>query len=414
MAKKKAGDESALGYAQLYDIPQVTIAEAQEQLMISWEQRQHRGAFMLVGEAGMGKSQVVHQVARRVEARVCDIRTAHYGLMGAGIPSTKEAKIGFFKTLLPENFPDTTERAMVVFDELNQGLPHAISMFFSLIEDRRMFDYLLPKECMVVGMMNPATDKYQVTSIETNAALRRRLKWLYCIPSFEAWLPHARSDEFHWTDQEALGEPRPCHPDVLAFMETFPKLIYDFDAQRVNKQYMCPATIQTISMDAYALEAAGRSTTDRFAETRYASSVGIGVTKKLVDFMKDRSMTIKPLDVLLRYKKKARPGVRKLVKKNREKLIELNGNVLEVLFADRPAVEKVAKNLVPFLADQPDEILTAVHTDLNTLAEQKGADEYLEELMYEIAEYREWGSIHERLTTNARNVTDDLRKDYKS
>lgn len=413
MAKGKKNEEG-LNYPQLHDIPQVSIADAKAQLLLSWKMKQHRGAFMLVGEAGMGKSQVVHQVAHEVNARVCDIRTAHYGLMGAGIPSTKEAKIGFFKTLLPENFPETDERAMLVFDELNQGLPHAISMFFSLIEDRRMFDYLLPEDCMVVGMMNPATDKYSVTQIETNAALRRRLKWLYCIPSYEAWYPHAKSAMFHFSDQASLGEAMPCHPDVLGFLETFPKLLYDLDAQRVNKQYICPATVQTISLDAYLMERADIDLTGRFAETRFSASIGRTVAKQLVDHLDDSTLNIKPGAVLTAYKGETRKGVKKLIKKDRTKLLDLGYGILTILFTKKTAVKKIAHNFVTFLGDLPPEVVTQMHTTLNQMAAEANADEYLEDLMYEMAEYPTWREVHAKIDTNTRNVDDDLEADYKS
>jgi hypothetical protein len=413
MTKGKKNEE-ALNYAQLHDIPQVSIADAKEQILLSWKAKQWRGAFMLVGEAGMGKSQVVHQVAHEVGARVCDIRTAHYGLMGAGIPSTKEAKIGFFKTLLPENFPEGGEKAMVVFDELNQGLPHAISMFFSLIEDRRMFDYLLPKDCMVVGMMNPATDKYSVTQIETNAALRRRLKWLYCIPSFQAWYPHAQSDIFHFSDRDALEDSLPCHPDILSFMETFPALIYDFKAQKVNKQYMCPATIQTISLDTYLMQRNNVSIIGSFAETRFAASIGQTVAKQLVDYLADTTLTVKPEEVLRAYKGKTRNAVKKLAKKDRTKLLDLGQGVLTMLFAKKLPVDKLAKNFVTFLEDHPSEVLMQIHTSLNQMATDNNAQEYLTELMYEMADYPSWRKIHKRLDKNARSVDDDLMKDWKS
>ena len=413
MTKGKKNEEE-LKYAQLHDIPQVTMAGAKEQILLSWNAKQWRGAFMLVGEAGMGKSQVVHQVAHEVGARVCDIRTAHYGLMGAGIPSTKEAKIGFFKTLLPENFPEGGEKAMVVFDELNQGLPHAISMFFSLIEDRRMFDYLLPKDCMVVGMMNPATDKYSVTQIETNAALRRRLKWLYCIPSFQSWYPHAKSDIFHFSDMDALGKSMPCHPSILSFIETFPKLIYDMAAQRVNKQYMCPATIQTISLDTYLMEKNNVSIIGPFAETRYAASVGMTVTKQLIDFLTDSTLTVKPEEVLRAYKGKTRTAVKKLVKKDRTKLLDLGQGVLTILFAKKTSVDKVAKNFVTFLGDLPAEVLMQIHTGLNQMAEDNNAGDYLTELMYEMADFPGWREIHKQLDKNTRNVDNDLMQDWKT
>jgi len=120
------------------------------------------------------------------------------------------------------------------------------------------------------------------------------------------------------------------------------------------------------------------------------------------------------MDVLLNFKGPTRKAVNKMIAKNREKLIDLNGNVLELLFADKPEPSKVAKNFVAFLDPQPEEILQALYTDLNTMAEQKNADEYLEELMYELAEHTKWGDIHRRMIQNQQNVDRDLKKDWKS
>lgn len=94
MARKKQGEEQKkLTYAEKYDIPRSTIAEVKEQILLSWKQKQHRGAICVVGEAGIGKSQIVAQIAEDEGASVYDIRTAHYGLVGTGIPSTDRKSV---------------------------------------------------------------------------------------------------------------------------------------------------------------------------------------------------------------------------------------------------------------------------------------------------------------------------------
>jgi len=410
MGKKQ--DSKHLPYAAKYDIPSLRISEIQEQIKLSWEQKQHRGAICVVGEAGIGKSQIVAQIAKDENASIYDIRTAHYGLVGTGIPSTRDAPEGYFDLLVPSVFPKQGEKAIMLFEEINQGLQHSIAMFFSLVEDRRMFNYVLPDEAIVVALMNPATAQYMVTQIENNAALRRRLKWFYAVESFKDWLNHASSSRFHESDVLALGEPRPCHPEVLNFVTQYPKMLYDKKAQQQNKQYMCPATVQTISLDVYLLEKAGKPINDDFALCRYAASIGMASAQQLVEHLKDNRTAVKAEDVLLNYEEKGQRPVRLLLEKSEhEKITELNLNVLTYLFSLQPEVTQAARNLVLYLADLPNELQVTVLSQLKKYAEENQAIPYLFELTSKVQEHEVWTKIHTQLDDSQIKIEQDLRGD---
>jgi hypothetical protein len=400
MAKSKEESPKTLHYAERYDIPRATISEIREQILLTWKAKQHRGAICVVGEAGIGKSQVVAQIARDEGAHIYDIRTAHYGLVGTGIPSTKHSPEGYFDLLVPSVFPKQGEKSIMLFEEINQGLQHSIAMFFSLVEDRRMFNYFLPEEAIVVALMNPATAQYMVTQIENNAALRRRLKWFYAIDSFKDWVNHAKSPHFHESDSHLFENPTPCYPGVLDFIQKYPNNLYDRKAQKEGKQYMCPATIQTISLDAYVLEKSGYPVDGDFAKCRYAASVGEAMAKQLIEHLRDNRTAVNTEDVLLNYKKKAQRAIQLLLEKSsHEKLIELNGNVLTYLFGMQPAVDKVADNLVSFLSDLPNEMCTALFSQLSKYASDNRADEYLFALMRRLQTNPGWSSLNEKLDT---------------
>ena len=127
MATEK--EQTELSYPERMDIPQVTLAEAKKQILLSLRSKQRRGCFILVGESGLGKTQIFNQIQKEENYNIHPIHTAHWGLMGSGIP--RKAEGGFFDVAVPSIFPKEGEKAILLFDELNQGLKHAISMFNS-------------------------------------------------------------------------------------------------------------------------------------------------------------------------------------------------------------------------------------------------------------------------------------------
>lgn len=413
MSKARNEETKEFTYYEQHDIPTASVSEIKKQLRTTWEHKQFRGAYCIVGEAGMGKSQIVHQLAEDVNAEICDIRTAQFGLMGTGVPSTTGAKSNdHFKIKLPGIFPKEGDRAIILFDEINQGQPHAIAMFFSMIEDRRMFDYVLPEDVMVVALMNPATANYAVTTIENNAALRRRLKFVYAIPSFSDWIKHAKTERFHSTavDLACLGEAKACHPEVLKYFQNNATAIDDKKARIQNKQYTCPATIQTISLDAYVLDKEKEALYGETAKIRFASSIGNTAATALCAYIQDNSIMIDPLQLLTNYKA-VKSRVTKLVKNDKiEILSELNVNVLSVLFSEKPAIKKVAKNLVTFLSSMPNDIVGSVLMTMEAVADENGAQQYLDDLMYFMQDLDGWMDLNNRQDSSHKKIANALNQ----
>ena len=412
MAKNQEKKQQELDYAELHGIPRMSISEAAEHLEVSIKTCAHRGVPCYIGPSGLGKSQVVNQVARRLGMSVCYINTANFNAVGAGVPSIKDAGDGFFKLRLPNIFPKDGEKAILFFDEINQGSQHAINMFFSLIEDRRMFDYHLPDDCAIVAAMNPSGANYNVQQIENNAALNRRLKRIVIIPSYADWLKHAQTPEFHYTDRAcpAIGEAGfPCHPDILSVLKAAPKMLDDPEALKNNKQFPCPATWQTVSLDAYVLQYLQRSLYDDFALGRYAASIGIPAAEQVCAYIKDHNTLINAHDVLMRYSF-VKGKVDKLIKDSRaEILTDLCHNVLKALFASKPDPEKVVKNFVQFLGDLPNEQGTMMLQQQRAVANESGAKDYLKELMQHMQNVEGFIEWHQRVDAAYRAVDNSLR-----
>jgi len=351
-----------MSYAELYNIPQMTIGQIKDELELSFKQRLFRGVYCIVGEAGLGKSQAVHQAARSLGARVCDIRTAQFGLLGTGVPSVKDTDENFFTIKVPKIFPQAGEKSIVLFDEINQGLQHAIAMFFSVIEDRQIYDYKLPDDCLVVACMNPSTASYSVNQIENNAALRRRLKFVYAIHSPEEWLSHARTREFHYSDRkspvvqtkqvqelyktnlekaEQLNLGMACHDHVRAFISTARTMLYDEKTKNANKPFACPASWQTISLECYAMEAAGINLTGSRAENRFGATLNMTTATQFCSFIEDNQIILSPIEFLTNTDNFMKKFALVEESGKQPRLIEFIYNFLNYIFETEYDTEKV-------------------------------------------------------------------------
>jgi MoxR-like ATPase len=428
MAKNNSESPNA-EYAEFYDIPRMTIGEIKDELKMNFTDRIYRGVFCIVGEAGLGKSQAVHQAARELGARVSVIFTAQFGLLGAGVPSVKDVEEGFFKIKLPTVFPKKGERSIVLFDEINMGQQHAISMFFSVIEDRRIYDYRLPDDCLVVAIMNPATESYSVQQIENNAALRRRLKFVYAIHSTEEWLNHARTREFHYSDRqspvvqtpkvrdlysnnpelaEQLNLGMPCHEHVRSFIGTAPSMLYDDHNKKNNRPFACPASWQTTSLDCYALEYSGVSLTSSRALSRFGATLNMTTAVQFQSFIEDNNVILNPVEFL--------QDPKAFLKKFQEvedagkqpRLIEFVYNLLNYMFEKEYDVDKAYSALFLFFESCPAEYSALLTDNISSTATRYGKEAYRAKLINSFVKDKDRFRAHLRHSEKAHDAVDQF------
>jgi len=392
-------------YADLRDIPQVTLAEAAAQIRLSLEFHQRRGCIILVGDSGIGKTQIWSQISHDTGYEVVPVHTAHWGLMGSGIPvRTVE---DFFKVAVPEIFPKGDEKKIILFDELNRGLKHAINQFFTMMEDGRMFNYVVPEQCLVAGTMNPSTSEYNVTSIENEAAIRRRVKFFYVLPDLKGFMKHASTERFHLFGKGA-AQGKACHDGILSYFKAKPDNIYDWKALKSQKQYNCPANIETISEDAYNMEARGIPVHSEFALQRFSASIGVTMASELVAHLKNQDMTIGADDVLRNFGK-VKSAIKKMVEKSmHEALGDLDQNVLRLMFATTPDPEETARNFLKFIELHPLEMAGAMLFQMRQIAEENKAIEYLNALMRELQDFDSWCNLQLEIDTQFRKMDENV------
>ena len=400
-------------YADQNDIPRVSPQEAIHQLKLTIANDQFRGVICLVGQSGVGKSQIIHQVAEDMNiCKISDVRTAHMSTLGAGVPKLTGESDRNFKILLPPQFEETDEPLLVFFDEFNQGMQHALGVVFSLVEDRLFFDFRLGKKTVIVAAMNPNTANYVVQNIESNAAIRRRFKFMYVVSNAKDFLKHAETSRFHTTDTEckAIGAlSKPCHPVVLDFLRGSPSLIEDAKARDLSKQYACPATWQTVSLDAYVLDYSKIPLDSETAKIRFGASIGMTMAQQLVGYINDRSAVLSAEDVILHFSS-VQPKLEKLVANGAlEKLMGLTSDVLEFIFISEPDVNRCARNLIKYLMIIPNDASISAMQQIPMIAQQNKAGMYLTQLMKELRNHQEFVTLNQRLETAHASIDSKLR-----
>lgn len=398
-------------YYEQYGIPKMSLGDALWQIEVSIKTGQRRGVWCLIADAGVGKSQGVHALAKKHGMRVVDVRTSQFSLISAGVPQ-KADDDGYFKIAVPDDFPKPGEKTLLLFDEINQGMPHAMAMFFKLLEDRALFNYQLPDECLVVALMNPATAGYSVTRLENNAAFNRRLQKAWVVPSYSEWRNYAETEAFHASD----GLKKACHSAVTGLLANEPSQFY-VDAYRDSgKQYPCPATWQTVSLSLYNLEASGEDLTSERTYARIAASVGTKPASLLQRYLRDRFVKVRPGDVLREYSvdPQLRENVKKLMDNYPGDFANLVNNVVVMLNKERPALADVAKNFGDFWADLPDEqyaMVTAAMAKFlqdTTEADIKAVTEYMNNVANAVQQDNKFATRYHAFQTQMAAVKDAL------
>ena len=387
-------------YWDKHDMPRVPVSTALNYLKQAIRHKRKRGVITMIGDAGVGKTQGVHQIAREHDYRVKDFRTAQFNLISAGVPQRAEGD--HFKIAVPDDMPREGEKCILLFDEINQGTPQAVSMFFQLLEDRSLYNYRLPDDTIIVALMNPATAEYSVSRIESNAALNRRLKKFYVYSTFADWIAHAKTENFHHSD----GMRRACHPIVQRYLSAKPTALYDDKARGLGKQFAAPATWQTVSLDLYMQEADGAALTSDETKFFIGSTVGMTVADDFVTYVMKNETIISATEILTNYRpnSKIRKAVQKELESGGGDIARLQEEVPTILMADKPPVEEIADNFALFVSDLAESSparAEALYTHLRCVAlEEAGGQidanrEYMKGLNLKLRHNQNFRAVHE-------------------
>jgi MoxR-like ATPase len=237
----------------------VSAGAALEVLEAGWR-AQADGAltasWMLHGRPGVGKTQLVQELAHRIGARLFDLRLTTIepqDLRGLPYYDHGAQRTVWYR---PEDLPDDPDTPSVLFlDELTSASPYLQPTVYGLLQERRVGRHRLPDTVFICAAGNTVEDG--AIAHEMGTALADRLVHL-----------HVRADPEDWLRRFAVR--RGIHPAVTAFLRLRPDLLDTTDeALRRGEIVACtPRSWERVS------DIVGAVTDRRLRDTMVAGTVG--------------------------------------------------------------------------------------------------------------------------------------------
>ncbi|WP_077073461.1 AAA family ATPase [Mailhella massiliensis] len=191
-----------------------------------------RRPVFLWGAPGVGKSEVVAEVARSLGYELRDIRAVLLDPVDLrGIPRITAA--GGTEWCPPSFLPDarSSRKGILFLDELNAAPPLVQAACYQLILDRRIGEYVLPEGWVVVAAGNREKDR--AVTHRMPSALANRMVHLEFDVSLDDWLV--------WAERAGI------RPEVTAFLRFRPALLHDFDPQLSSRAFASPRSWSFVS-----------------------------------------------------------------------------------------------------------------------------------------------------------------------
>ncbi len=261
----------------------VAAGEAQAALRAGWEaQRAGRltASWMLHGGPGVGKTQIVQQLAAEIGARLFDLRLTTIepqDLRGLPYYDHDTRKTLWYR---PEDLPDDPAVPSVLFlDELTAAAPHLQPAVYGLLQERRVGPHRLPASVFLVAAGNTVEDG--AIAYEMGTALSDRLVHL-----------HLQATAGDWLENFAL--PQGLHPAVVAFVRTRPDLL-ETTAQSLDRGEMIAATPRSWERASQILQ----SVPDRrLRNMMIAGTVGEAIAAEFAVIADDIAATVRVAEML--------------------------------------------------------------------------------------------------------------------
>jgi len=266
MAKAQSSDSNIRTVGPKGAIKAITKAIAKRRPLFLW------------GPPGIGKSDVVKQIADELNREVIDVRLALWEPTDIkGIPYYN-ADVGKMVWAPPAELPVDPESTAVIFlDELNSAPPAVQAAAYQLILNRRVGTYVLPKGVDVVAAGNREGDRG--VTYRMPAPLANRFVHLEMKVDF---------DDFQ--DWATLNK---VHPDVVGYVGFAKQDLYDFDPKSPSKSFATPRSWVFVS-DLLKDDDTDQDT----LHTLVAGAIGDGLSMKFMAHRKIAGKMPKAGDIL--------------------------------------------------------------------------------------------------------------------
>ena len=246
-------------------------AQAAGTLVASW---------MLHGRPGIGKTEIVAQLARETGSRLYDLRLTTIepqDLRGLPFYDHDARRTVWYP---PEDLPADPDRPAILFlDELTAAAPGLQPTVYGLLQERRVGLHRLPDSTFIVAAGNSVDDG--AIAYEMGTALSDRLIHLNVVAEASDWITR-------------YAVPQGLHPAVTAFIRTRPDLL-DTTEDAVSRGRMIACTPRSWAR----VSAIMGAVTDRsLRDTLIAGTLGDAAAAEFILLEREVAATVQVFDMI--------------------------------------------------------------------------------------------------------------------
>lgn len=186
-------------------------------------------ATFIWGAPGVGKSQVVAQVAKELDFQFTDVRAILLDPVDLrGLPHINGDHKAHW---CPPDFLPTSGNGILFLDELNAAPPLVQAACYQLVLDRRLGEYTLPDGWRIVAAGNRESDKAVIHRMP--APLANRFAHLQFDVDVNVWVAWALASGIQ--------------TELIAFIRFRPELLHKFDPKSADKGFPSPRAWEFVS-----------------------------------------------------------------------------------------------------------------------------------------------------------------------
>jgi len=237
--------------------------------------------LFLWGPPGIGKSDIIHQIGKSINAHVIDVRLSLWeptDIKGIPYYAANDNKMVW---AAPAELPDAemakNHKWIILFlDEMNSAAPAVQAAAYQLILNRRVGQYTLPDNVLIVAAGNRDADKG--VTYRMPAPLANRFVHLELAVNFDDW--------FQWAVDNDI------HPEVVGYLTFSKKDLYDFDPKSPSRSFATPRSWSFVS------ELLDDDDDENTTTDLVSGAVGEGLAVKFMAHRKLAASMPNPTDIL--------------------------------------------------------------------------------------------------------------------